>query len=114
RFAEGDHAIRKSSNFLCLGLSCLDTFMFKQRGHQASEQGPPVFGLSPKLSAFFSMTHGVPLVSLLVLLAPAALLRSVQLHAQPQTHLRQDFLNFVERFLAEIFRPQHLPLSLLN
>src|SRR5678815_3763533 len=32
--------------------------MLEQGGHEASEQCPPVLGLSAQLSAFFSMTHG--------------------------------------------------------
>ena len=70
--------------------------MFEQRGHEASEQRPSMFGLSSELSAFFSMTHGFPLVSLLALGATADLLHSIQFHAKPQAHLRQDLLNFIE------------------
>ena len=45
---------------------------------------------------------------------PLCLLHGIHLHSEPQSHLRQDFLNFVERFLAEILRPQHLPFGLLH
>ena len=70
--------------------------MFEQRGHETSEQGPPMFGLSSELSAFFSMAHGFPLVSLLALQTTAVLLYSIQLHTETQAHFRQDFFNLVE------------------
>src|SRR6266853_3291987 len=38
----------------------------------------------------------------------------VELHAQTQAHLGQDFLDLVERLAAEIFRLQHLVLALLD
>lgn len=70
--------------------------MLKQRRHETPEQGPSMFCLSSKLSAIFSMTHGLPLVSLLALRITAIGLHSIQLDAETQTHFRQDFLNFVE------------------
>ena len=112
--AERNHPIREPSNFLRLGLSRLDAVMFEQRGHETSEQGPPMFGLSSELSAFFSVTHGFPLVSLLALQITAIGLHSIQLDTETQAHFRQDFFNFIERFLTEILRPQHLPFGLLN
>src|ERR1700686_2949828 len=38
----------------------------------------------------------------------------IELHAQTQAHLVQDFLNFIERLAAEVFRLQHLVFALLN
>jgi len=73
-----------------------------------------MFGLSSELSAFFSVTHGFPLVSLLALQITAIGLHRIQLDAETQAHFRQNLLNFVERLLAEILRPQHLPFGLLN
>ena len=35
-------------------------------------------------------------------------------YTETQAHFRQDLFNFVERFFAEILRPQHLPFGLLN
>ena len=70
--------------------------MFEERRHETPEQRPSMFCLSSKLSAIFSMTHGFPLVSLLALRITTIGLHSIQLDAKPQSHLRQDFLNFVE------------------
>ena len=73
-----------------------------------------MFGLSSELSAFFSMTQGFPLVSLLAFRTTAVLLHCIQLHSEPQAHFRQDLFDFIERLLTEILRPQHLPFGLLN
>src|SRR5690348_13555688 len=56
-FAQRDHAVGEAANFFRLRLGSFNPLMLEQRGHQASEQRPPMFGLSTELSALFSMTH---------------------------------------------------------
>src|SRR5947207_5651176 len=38
----------------------------------------------------------------------------IKFHPEIQTHPVQDFLNLVERFLAEILRSQHFPFAALD
>src|ERR1017187_7775902 len=38
----------------------------------------------------------------------------IHLHAQRQTHVRENFLDLVQRFAAEILGPQHFLLRLLD
>jgi len=103
--AQTDHPIRPAPKFLGFGIRRFNPLVAQQRGHEVAHQGKPVAWSAVEFSSFFEMAHD--LSRLLLLRQPAAFdlfsgWETINLHAELQTHIPENFFNLVERFLAEV------------
>ena len=74
-------------------------------------------GVTAQLSSRLKMAHGSDLLVLFVAFPRLDLFprrKVVDLHAELEPHFLENFLNFIQRFMAEILGPEHLLFGLLH
>src|SRR5450759_5836444 len=113
-----DQFFHDRAKFLRLRQGSDYLLVLDQRGGHVGEHGGAMRRMPAELAVNFSVTHRLFLLVVVfealgelfdVLRRPAR-----HFHAEMQAHLRQHFLDFVERLAAEIRRAQHHVFSLLH
>ena len=111
-FPQRDHPIGETANLFCLGFGGFDSLVLQQRSDEAPEQGPTMFRLSTELSALFSMTHDI--LFFLLGLGTATRGHRVELDPETQSHISENFLDFIQGLLAKVLGFQHFGFRLLH
>src|SRR6185437_3621442 len=122
--AGGDEALDDGTQILRLGQRRGDLLMLQQSMGEIVEHRLAMGRSAAEMPAIHAVTHNeLPRRRLLGLVRFLEALRQLldilrrpvrNLHTEMEAHLRQHFLDLVERLATEIRRPQHLGLGLLN